>query len=190
MNDQKCLAIPESKAPPSVRSTHSWYPQTTSYIKREVKNKKLVNTNHVTFLKTTQGGTERPKVHTIGEAVSAFRSLAESAKNVQRTLHPMEGFILTAYSLSEQSTGKKPNTPGFGVTYSGTHATVGRTVAVDPKIIPIGTPLYIDGIGWRLAEDVGGAVRGKHIDVLMDSDNACFHFGVKRHVRVYPLLGE
>jgi 3D (Asp-Asp-Asp) domain-containing protein len=96
-------------------------------------------------------------------------------------------FTLTAYALSRQSTGKSPGMKGFGITYSGTRAALNRTVAVDPKVIPIGTPIYIRGLGWRLAEDIGGAVKGKHIDVLLPSDAAAIRFGVKHHVAVYTL---
>ncbi|MCL6446026.1 MAG: 3D domain-containing protein [Alicyclobacillus sp.] len=97
----------------------------------------------------------------------------------------MDDFTVTAYAVSFHSTGKSPNSPGFGITYSGTRATVARTIAVDPHVIPIGSLVYIEGIGWRLAEDIGGAVKGRHIDLLLPSDAAAIRFGVKRHVRVY-----
>jgi 3D (Asp-Asp-Asp) domain-containing protein len=94
-------------------------------------------------------------------------------------------FMLTAYSVGPRSTGKLPSAPDYGITYSGTRADVRRTVAVDPKVIPIGTHLYIEGIGERIAEDTGGAIKGRHIDVLLSSDEAAIQFGVKRHVKVY-----
>ena len=56
---------------------------------------------------------------------------------------------------------------GDGITYTGTKATVGRTVAVDPAVIPLGSWLYIQGIGWRCAEDTGSAVRGNIIDIYV-----------------------
>lgn len=97
-------------------------------------------------------------------------------------------FLLTAYAISPRDTGKQPDSPEYGITYSGTRAKPGRTVAVDPHIIPIGTMLWIEGIGIRYAEDIGGAIKGKHIDVLMRSDDDALRFGVKRHVRIYTLL--
>lgn len=97
----------------------------------------------------------------------------------------LDDFILTAYSLDVRSTGKKPGTPGYGITASGTKARVGRTVAVDPTVIPIGSLLYLPNIGWRIAEDSGGAVKGRHVDVLMDTERRAISFGVKRHTKVY-----
>ena len=58
---------------------------------------------------------------------------------------------------------------GVGITATGTTVTAGRTVAVDPSVIPYGTKIYIEGYGWRVAEDCGGAVNGKHIDIAVDS---------------------
>jgi 3D (Asp-Asp-Asp) domain-containing protein len=98
-------------------------------------------------------------------------------------------FLLTAYSVSPHSTGKSPSAPDYGITYSGTRARVGHTVAVDPKVIPIGTRIYIEGLGWRYAEDVGGAIKGHHIDVLLPSDHDAILFGVRRHVKVYVEKG-
>ena len=56
---------------------------------------------------------------------------------------------------------------GDGITFTGTQATVGRTVAVDPAVIQLGSWLYIQGIGWRRAEDTGKAVKGLVVDVYI-----------------------
>lgn len=97
-------------------------------------------------------------------------------------------FILTAYTVDLRSTGKMPTAPDYGITASGTKANVRRTVAVDPAVIPLGSILYIDGLGWRVAEDTGGGVRGKHIDVLLGDERTAIQFGVKRHIRIYLAL--
>lgn len=56
---------------------------------------------------------------------------------------------------------------GNGITASGTPVTAGLTVAVDHNVIPLGTILYIEDVGIRIAQDTGGAVKGQKIDVAV-----------------------
>ncbi|MBY0014215.1 3D domain-containing protein [Paenibacillus typhae] len=78
---------------------------------------------------------------------------------------------MTAYSSEE---------PGIGTkTASGTRVTEGRTIAVDPDVIPIGWWVYIEGLGFRRAEDTGGAIKGNKIDVYYDSLSHARNFGRK-----------
>ena len=51
------------------------------------------------------------------------------------------------------------------LTASGRCATEGRTVAVDRSIVSMGSDIWIEGLGHRVAEDTGGGIRGQHIDV-------------------------
>ena len=63
---------------------------------------------------------------------------------------------------------------GTGYTASGTSTEVGTTIAVDPTRIPLGSMVYIEGIGLRIAQDTGGAVKGNKIDVLLPTHDECF----------------
>lgn len=95
----------------------------------------------------------------------------------------------TAYDLSVGSTGKTSDHPEYGITYSGTKARPG-VVAVDPKVIPLGSKLYVEYLdgskdyGFASAEDTGSAIKGKKIDLFMDDSKAAWRFG-RRKVKVY-----
>ena len=64
-----------------------------------------------------------------------------------------------------------------GITATGTEATQGRTIAVDPNVIPLGSEVLIDGQVY-IAEDVGGAIKGNRIDVYVDSHSEAIQRGV------------
>lgn len=68
---------------------------------------------------------------------------------------------------------------GDGLTAIGTQTTVGKTAAVDPKKIPYGSQIYIEGYGWRVAEDCGSDVKGSQIDILVDTHSEAYAMGVK-----------
>lgn len=84
----------------------------------------------------------------------------------------------TSYTADYTSTGKSIGDPGFGITSLGTRVKRNpdgySTVAVDPRVIPLGTRLYVEGYGFAIAEDTGGAVKGKIIDLY-------FHPGTKEY---------
>lgn len=86
---------------------------------------------------------------------------------------PIGRFKLTAYSGPQLGQAQP-------ITATGTTARAGRTVAVDPSVIPLGSRIYIEGLGERVAEDVGGGVKGNHIDVYLGSVPQAFDFGVRR----------
>lgn len=93
--------------------------------------------------------------------------------------------VLTAYHAGYESTGKTEEHPQYGITFSGTKVQEGRTVAVDPSVIPLGWWVYIEGYGFRRAEDKGSGVKGKHIDIYFEDGDYAREFGKKRGYTVY-----
>ena len=74
-------------------------------------------------------------------------------------------FVITCYS-------------DRGLTASGA-PTGPNTVAVDPSVIPLGTTITIEGVGSRVAQDTGGAIRGQRLDIWEPSESACVNWGVQ-----------
>lgn len=77
-------------------------------------------------------------------------------------------FRLTGYAPFDNKSGMchdgDPTT-----TASGSYPKAGRTIAVDPKVIPLGTQVWVEGHGWRVAEDTGGLIKGDRIDIMVDT---------------------
>lgn len=87
-------------------------------------------------------------------------------------------------SLNVVATGYTPGDPGCtGITYTGTKASRG-TIAVDPKVIPFGTKLYIPGYGYGIAADTGGAIKGNKIDLCYETRAEALNWGIK-NITVY-----
>ena len=54
-----------------------------------------------------------------------------------------------------------------------------RVIAVDPRVIPLGTKVWVEGYGEAIAGDTGGAIKGNKIDVFIPSQESAMAWGVK-----------
>ncbi len=80
----------------------------------------------------------------------------------------------TAYSgHSSTATGRRPVRNEGGLS----------TIAVDPSVIPLGSKVYVDGYGYAIASDTGGAIKGNRIDIYLNSSSECDSWG-RRSVNV------
>lgn len=122
-----------------------------------------------------------PKPRVIADGVSRYDAVSalvsrSFAKTSYEAIHAMR-MVATAYT---------PWCTGCsGTTASGYHAGRG-IVAVDPRVIPLGTKLYIPGYGFAVAGDTGGAIIGDRIDLGFESEQAALIFG-RRVITVYRL---
>jgi len=66
------------------------------------------------------------------------------------------------------------------MTANGSIPIVGKTIAVDPDMIPYGTILIIDGNKY-IAQDTGGSIKGKRIDILVSSHDKAIKYGIQYH---------
>lgn len=97
--------------------------------------------------------------------------------------HKIEGVTVSHYDCCIECCGKDD-----GITASGVKATPGVTVAVDPSVIPLGSDVLVDygdgEIHYYRADDIGGAIKGKKIDLCVSSHDEALRLG-KRTATVY-----
>jgi 3D (Asp-Asp-Asp) domain-containing protein len=94
-------------------------------------------------------------------------------------------FTVTMYTAHDPSYGKTND----GWTSTMKRADPGhRIVAVDPRLIPYHSQVWIEGLGWYNAEDCGGAIKGYRLDVMAHSRREAFAWGrrARRVVVVSP----
>lgn len=106
-----------------------------------------------------------------GDQVIAYGTQI-TVRTVETESGPLEywrkiSMLATPYTAA--SSGKASDHPRYGVTRSGLAAGYG-VAAVDPKVIPLLTELYIPGYGRAIAGDTGGLIQGKRIDLGFDDD--------------------
>lgn len=118
----------------------------------------------------------KPVVKSVVKSVAA-----PSPKPVEKKKPAGESmdFIATAYTISDEEGTKD------GITFSETRVTEGRTIAVDPDVIPIGTKVFVESDsslvgGYYIAEDTGSAVNGRKIDIYMQSRSKAIKFGKQK----------
>lgn len=88
-------------------------------------------------------------------------------------------FKLTHYCPCATCNGSYGNKTALGTTL-----TPYNTIAVDPRVIPLGSKVEIQGKTY-IAEDTGGAIKGNRIDVCVSSHSEAYAKGVLRNVPVY-----
>jgi 3D (Asp-Asp-Asp) domain-containing protein/uncharacterized protein YabE (DUF348 family) len=148
--------------------------QETSYAVTRTPDRKLVHRKAL-ISRVIRAPRARIVAEGIGE-YAAFAALAQ--KGIEGTLK------LAGSALSMVATAYTANCYGCsGTTASGRPAGHG-IVAVDPRVIPLGTRMYIPGYGHAVAGDTGGAIRGNRIDLGFNSDADAYQFG-RRSVTVY-----
>lgn len=76
---------------------------------------------------------------------------------------------------------------GHQLTSTGGYAKVNRTIAVDPRIIPYKSKIYIPELNFiGVAEDCGSAIKQNRIDIFMATESQCIQWGI-RNITIYVL---
>ncbi len=124
----------------------------------------------------------QPRIYMVGVHAHVASRGAIGRSSSFRTLKVLE-MNASAYTPHRSGGGS-----GTGRTATGLPAGYGL-VAVDPKVIPFGTVLYIEGYGMAIAADKGRAIRGNKIDLCFATRQQALQFG-RRKVRVHILSSE
>ncbi|WP_206811355.1 G5 and 3D domain-containing protein [Paradesulfitobacterium ferrireducens] len=148
------------------------------------------------ILEEGQKGIERRVIKTTfinGEVseetvINQFMLNAPKKRVVIRNTKPVSGESL---DLSKLEISRSFVMEATAYTYTGNRTATGvppreGLIAVDPKVIPLGSKVYVEGYGYAVAADTGGAIKGQKVDVFFSSLNRALQWG-RRPVQVYLL---
>lgn len=150
-SDNKCNVLKSDNRTEKLSVKES--KDTEEKVNSETKQKIVLSTNKT---KKTTKRADKKKKHT--------KKATSKLKNIGT-------YMITGYCGCGSCCGKSD-----GVTASGTRATAGRTIAADISNLPFGTKVVIDGHTYTV-EDVGGAIKGNHIDVYFSSHSKALQWG-------------
>ena len=134
--------------------------------------------------KIVLNGTKQRPVSTPKAAAAKTKS-SSPVKSAKKSNESIDGYkrviTMTATAYSAFGSGG-----GYGKTASGMTAGHG-VAAVDPSVIPLGTKLYVEGYGYAVAADTGGAIKGNKIDLCFEQSNSELMAFGRKTVTVYIL---
>lgn len=140
------------------------------FLKQENKTKELFIEN----LKTT--------INIQDTEMDMLRDEVELKYKDNELLYYLGKFEITFYCHCVKCCGKSN-----GITASGIKAVDGITIAADTSKIPLGSYVYIDGIGCRIVQDRGGVIKGNKIDVYISDHNKALEMGRLKEVAVWKI---
>ncbi|EJV77433.1 cell wall-binding protein EntA [Bacillus cereus] len=118
------------------------------------------------------------------QAPAPVKTAAKPAVKAAETSEPSNGreltVVATAYTAHPSENGGTYG--GRVLTAMGHDLTANpnmKMIAVDPKVIPLGSKVWVEGYGEAIAGDTGGAIKGNRIDILLGSDSAANKWGRK-----------
>ncbi|WP_394172627.1 3D domain-containing protein [Guptibacillus hwajinpoensis] len=103
------------------------------------------------------------------------------------TQYPALEVTATGYTAGKESTGKTPDHPAYGITYSGVKVKrdLYSTIAADTSVFPIGSVLFIPEYGFGVVADTGSAIKGNRIDLYYDTVQDVYNEWGKKTLNVY-----
>lgn len=148
----------------------------TKTVAQEGVNGKSKNTYYVTYIDGVEASKELTDSEVITEKKDKIIKYGLKYKKGIPSGLKYKKVITNVKAVSYHVKGNPRGSYGLPCEYG--------TVAVDKKLIPLGTLLYIEDYGYAIANDVGSGIKGKVIDVYMEEYKQCLYWGARR-VDVY-----
>ncbi|PDY82872.1 cell wall-binding protein EntB [Bacillus cereus] len=146
--------------------------------KEEEKAKEIVKAKEEEKAKEIVKAKEVEKAKEITKAKEEERAKEVSKNNIQSAKRELT-VVATAYTADPSENGTYGGRVLTAMGHDLTKNPNMRIIAVDPKVIPLGSKVWVEGYGEAIAGDTGSAIKGNRIDVLMGSKSKAMNWGRK-----------
>ncbi|PFU35249.1 enterotoxin [Bacillus cereus] len=172
----------EAKAQEIVKAKEEAKAQEIAKAKEEAKAQEIAKAKEEAKAREIAKAKEEAKAREIAKAKEeakareALKAKEESKNNAQSAKRELT-VVATAYTADPSENGTYG---GRVLTAMGHDLTANpnmRIIAVDPKVIPLGSKVWVEGYGEAIAGDTGSAIKGNRIDVLMGSKSKAMNWG-------------
>ncbi|PGE66688.1 cell wall-binding protein EntB [Bacillus toyonensis] len=166
----------EAKAQEIARAKEEAKAQEIAKAKEEAKAREIAKAKEEAKAQEIARAKEEAKAREIEKAKEEAKAKEESKNNTQSAKRELT-VVATAYTADPSENGTYG---GRVLTAMGHDLTANpnmRIIAVDPKAIPLGSKVWVEGYGEAIAGDTGSAIKGNRIDVLMGSKSKAMNWG-------------
>ena len=172
----------EAKAQEIAKAKEEAKAQEIAKAKEEAKAREIAKAKEEEKAREIAKAKEEAKAQEIAKAKEeakvreALKAKEESKNNAQSAKRELM-VVATAYTADPSENGTYG---GRVLTAMGHDLTANpnmRIIAVDPKVIPLGSKVWVEGYGEAIAGDTGSAIKGNRIDVLMGSKSKAMNWG-------------
>ncbi|OOZ92719.1 enterotoxin [Bacillus cereus] len=179
---QEVVKPKEAKAQEIAKAKEEAKAQEIAKAKEEAKAQEIAKAKEEAKAREIAKAKEEAKAREIAKAKEeekareALKAKEESKNNVQSAKRELT-VVATAYTADPSENGTYG---GRVLTAMGHDLTANpnmRIIAVDPKVIPLGSKVWVEGYGEAIAGDTGSAIKGNRIDVLMGSKSKAMNWG-------------
>lgn len=163
------------------KDVHVWAQQATEEASSFEGNS--FNERGIALKKKALNTVEEKERYISSVKIEGPKSIVE-AMNIKQ--YPTATVLATGYTAGVESTGKTPDHPMYGVTYSGVQVKrdLYSTIAADLDVYPIGTIMWIDGYGFGVVADKGSAINGNNVDLYYPTVADVYEKWGKKEVEV------
>ncbi|MGM2078652.1 cell wall-binding protein EntB [Bacillus cereus group sp. BceL099] len=166
----------EAKVKEEVKVKEEEKAQEIAKAKEEEKAQEIAKAKEEEKTREIAKAKEEEKAREIAKAKEEERAKEASKNNIQSAKRELT-VVATAYTADPSENGTYG---GRVLTAMGHDLTANpnmRIIAVDPKVIPLGSKVWVEGYGEAIAGDTGSAIKGNRIDVLMGSKSKAMNWG-------------